>query len=186
MKKIILCILDGVGISDKLTGNAVKLANTPNLSYLMHTYPYSELTASGLDVGLPDGQMGNSEVGHTNIGSGRIVDQELVKINKEINDGKFYKNKVLNKVIANAKKKKANIHIYGLLSDGGIHSHINHLIAILKLCKKNNFSNVYIHVILDGRDTEPLVGKKYVNYLQEEIKAIGIGKILTIMEDFML
>jgi len=180
MKKVILTILDGVGLRDESYGNAFKEANTPNFDYLWNNYPHCMLEASGEYVGIPKGQMGNSEVGHTNIGAGRIVYQSLVKINKSIDDNSFFENDAFLKAINNCKKKNSNLHLLGLVSDGGIHSHIDHLIALLELCKKENFDRVYIHALLDGRDTEPLVAPKYIKRLQEEINRIGVGKIITI------
>ena len=180
MKKVLLTILDGVGLTEEVKGNAFYKAKTPNFDFLWNNYPHTMLKASGEAVGIPKGQMGNSEVGHTNIGAGRIVYQSLVKINKSIEDGTFYRNEKFIDAINNCKKFNSNLHLLGLVSDGGVHSHIEHLIELLNLCKKENFSRVYIHVLLDGRDTEPLVGPKYVKLLQDNIKRIGIGKIITI------
>ena len=180
VKPLILCILDGVGLKDEIYGNAFLQANTPTFDYLWENFPHCRLEASGKAVGIPDGQMGNSEVGHTNIGAGRIVYQSLVKINNSIEDKSFYSNEALLKAIKNCKKNNSNLHLLGLVSDGGIHSHINHLIALLELCKKENFKRVYIHALLDGRDTEPLVAPKFIEYLENKIKEIGVGKIITI------
>ena len=179
-KPVILCILDGVGLRDEKYGNAFANAKKPNFDYMWKNYPHCKLEASGEYVGIPKGQMGNSEVGHTNIGAGRIVYQSLVRINKSIEDGSFYKNEAFLKAIDNCKKNNSNLHLLGLVSDGGIHSHIDHLFALLDLCKKEKFDRVYIHVLLDGRDTEPLVAPKYVKELKAKIKEVGIGKILTI------
>ena len=180
MKPVVLCILDGVGLREEEYGNAFKEANTPNFDYLWNNYPHCMLEASGEYVGIPAGQMGSSEVGHTNIGAGRIVYQNYVRINNSINDGTFYNNSSFLGAIENCKKNNSNLHILGLVSDGGIHSHINHLFALLDLCKRENFTRVYIHALLDGRDTEPLVAPKYIKALQEKIDSIGIGKIITI------
>ena len=149
-KPIILTILDGVGLRSEKKGNAFKEANTPNFDYLWNNYPHCQLRASGEAVGIPEGQMGNSEVGHTNIGAGRVVYQSLVKINNSIKNGTFYTNESFLKAIENCKKNNSNLHIIGLVSDGGIHSHINHLIELLELCKKESFERVYIHALLDG------------------------------------
>ncbi len=177
---LILMILDGFGISNKTENNAISKANTPNLDKLFKENPYTQLGASGMDVGLPDGQMGNSEVGHTNIGAGRVVYQELTRITKAINDGEFFNNNELNKAIDNAVQNKSSLHLIGLLSDGGVHSHNSHLYALLELCKRRNFSNVYIHAILDGRDTPPNSGIDYIKQCEEKIKDIGVGKIATV------
>jgi 2,3-bisphosphoglycerate-independent phosphoglycerate mutase len=173
-------ILDGFGLCDDKNANAIHLADTPHLDWLMEKYPCVKGAAAGLDVGLPDGQMGNSEVGHTNIGAGRIVYQELTRITKEIADGDFFKNEVLLGAIENAKKNSSALHLYGLLSDGGVHSHNTHLYALLKMAKRENFSNVFVHAFLDGRDTPPASGLNFVKELEAEIKKIGVGKIATI------
>lgn len=177
-KQYLLMIMDGVGLNDNETGNAFKLANTPNLDKYISKYPNTYIRTSGLAVGLPDGQMGNSEVGHTNIGAGRIVYQELTRITKEIDDGKFFDNEELLKAMKNAKNN--SLHIIGLVSDGGVHSHIKHLYAILEMAKKQNLKNVYIHAILDGRDTPPTSAVDYLKQLEEKIREIGIGQIATI------
>lgn len=179
-KPIVLTILDGVGLREEKRGNAFKEANTPNFDYLWENYPHCQLEASGEAVGIPEGQMGNSEVGHTNIGAGRIVYQSMVKINKSIQNGDFYTNVSFLKAINNCKENNSNLHLLGMVSDGGIHSHINHLIELLELCKKENFERVYVHALLDGRDTEPLVAPKYINELKEAMTKIGVGKIITI------
>ena len=180
MKKILLCIMDGVGLSKNKKFNAVYNAKTPVLDELWNKYPHSELEASGSLVGLPSGQMGNSEVGHTNIGAGRIVYQSLELINKSIKDKSFYDNENILDVINHTKKNNSNLHIFGLLSDGGIHSHINHLYALLELCKKENVQNVYIHAFLDGRDTLPNVSIKYLDELTEKMKELNVGVLSTI------
>lgn len=170
---IMLMILDGFGISDNTEGNAIKLANTPNLDYLFNTYPNSKINASGEAVGLPEGQMGNSEVGHTNIGAGRIVYQDLMRINNSIKDNSFYDIKEFNNAIDNCISNNTNLHIMGLLSDGGVHSHINHLKALLELCKKRNFDRVYVHAFTDGRDTDPKSGINYIEGLEDKIVSIS-------------
>ena len=180
MKKVLLCILDGVGIREKKIGNAYANANTKILDKLTKEYPNILLSASGTDVGLPDGQMGNSEVGHSTIGTGRVIYQSLEKINKSIENGSFYQNEEFLNAISHAKKNNSKLHLIGLLSDGGIHSHINHLFSLLELCKKETFENVYIHIITDGRDTSPNSGIKYINKLQDQINKLSIGKIATI------
>ena len=177
---LILMILDGFGIADPGKANAISVANTPNLDKLFKENPCTQIGDSGMNVGLPNGQMGNSEVGHTNIGAGRVVYQELTRITKSIEDGDFFDNPELNKAIDNAVKNNSSLHLIGLLSDGGVHSHNNHLYALLKLCKKRNFTDVYIHAILDGRDTPPNSGIDYIKQCEDKIKEIGVGKIATI------
>ena len=183
-KLTMLMILDGFGINEKEEANAVKLANTPNIDKLMKTCPTTKIFTSGLDVGLPEGQMGNSEVGHTNIGAGRIVYQELTRITKSIEDGDFFTNKELVKAIENCKKYNTKLHIMGLLSDGGVHSHIRHLYAILELAKRKDFENVYVHCFMDGRDTPPTSGENYIAELEEKMKEKGVGKIASISGRF--
>ena len=180
MKPIVLCIMDGVGIRNKEYGNAVKMANKPNLDYLIDNFPHSKLEASGELVGLPSGQMGNSEVGHTNIGAGRIVYQPLQLITNQIKNGEFFQNKNLFETIKHVKDNHSKLHICGLLSDGGIHSHINHLFGLIDLCKEEGISNVYYHVFLDGRDTLPNVALKYLDQLNEKIKESNVGKVASI------
>ena len=179
-KVTVLMILDGFGINDKTEGNAVKQANTPNIDEMMKKYPSVKGYASGLDVGLPDGQMGNSEVGHLNMGAGRIVYQELTRITKSISDGDFFQNAALMSAVENCKKNNSDLHLYGLLSTGGVHSHIEHLFALLKLAKMNDIKNVYVHAFLDGRDTPPTSGKGFLSELESKMKEIGVGKIATI------
>ena len=183
-KLMLLMILDGYGINENEKGNAVKLANTPNIDKLMKTCPTTTIYTSGLKVGLPEGQMGNSEVGHTNIGAGRIVYQDLTKITKSIEDGDFFSNEVLTKAIENCKKYNSNLHVMGLLSDGGVHSHERHLYAILELAKRNDFDNVYVHCFMDGRDTAPTSGEGYVAKLEEKMKEKGVGKIASLSGRF--
>jgi 2,3-bisphosphoglycerate-independent phosphoglycerate mutase len=180
MKKVILTVLDGVGISSQKKGNAFKQAHTPNIDYIMSNFPNSLLEASGLAVGLPKNQVGNSEVGHMSIGSGRLIEQDLIRINKSILEETFYQNKAFLKAINNCKENNTNIHLIGLVSDGGIHSHLDHLLALLDFCYMQNFKQVYIHALLDGRDTEPKVAKKYLKILEDKIKQIGIGEIITV------
>ena len=179
-KPLILMILDGFGIAgDK--GNAIKAANKPNIDRLFSSNPVTQIGASGMDVGLPDGQMGNSEVGHTNIGAGRVVYQELTRITKSIQDGDFFQNEALCNAIDNAVKNGTDLHIMGLLSDGGVHSHNTHLYGILELAKKKGLEKVYVHAFLDGRDVPPSSGKDYVAACVEEMKKIGVGQIATVM-----
>ena len=183
-KPVMLMILDGFGINENQKGNAIAVANTPNIDKLMKTWPTTKIHTSGLDVGLPEGQMGNSEVGHTNIGAGRIVYQELTRITKSIEDGDFFSIKELTEAIENCKKNNSNLHVLGLLSDGGVHSHIRHLFAILELAKRKDFENVYVHCFMDGRDTPPTSGESYIAKLEEKMKEKGVGKIATISGRF--
>ena len=180
-KLTMLVIVDGWGINEREEGNAAKLANTPNFDSLFSQYPNSIIHTSGLDVGLPDGQMGNSEVGHMNIGAGRIVYQEFTRISKSIEDGDFFKKKEFLDAIENAKKHNTNLHLYGLLSDGGVHSHKTHLYALLQLCKEQNFDRVFVHCFLDGRDTPPSSAENYILELEDKMKEIGVGKIASII-----
>ena len=179
-KPVMLMILDGFGINENTDGNAVKLANTPNIDKLMKKYPTTEMYTSGLKVGLPEGQMGNSEVGHTNIGAGRIVYQELTKITKSIEDGDFFTIPEFTEAIENCKKYNSKLHILGLVSDGGVHSHIRHLYGLLEMAKRRDFENVYVHCFLDGRDTPPASGEGYIMQLEEKMQEKGIGKIASI------
>ncbi len=179
-KQIVLTILDGFGIYKEKKGNAIKLANTPTYDKLLTNCPHTTLTAAEDSVGLPHGQMGNSEVGHTTIGAGRIIDQDLTRINKKIENQEFFDNKEFKNAINNCIEHNSNLHIMGLTSDGGVHSHINHLYALLQLCKKNNFKNVYIDAITDGRDTLPNKGITYLTELENWCKKNKIGKISTI------
>ena len=183
-KPVMLMILDGFGINEKEDGNAVKLANTPNIDKLMKKYQTTKIYTSGLKVGLPDGQMGNSEVGHTNIGAGRIVYQELTKITKSIEDGDFFAIPEFIAAIDNCKKHNSKLHILGLVSDGGVHSHIRHLYGLLEMAKRRDFEDVYVHCFLDGRDTPPASGESYILKLQDKMKEKGIGKIATISGRF--
>ena len=179
-RPVMLMILDGFGIAPKSEGNAVSLAKKPNFDRLVANYPTSELQASGLDVGLPEGQMGNSEVGHLNIGSGRIVYQELTRITKAIKDGDFFENESLMKAMTNAKNNNSALHLMGLLSDGGVHSHIEHLRGLLEFAKKEGIQNVYVHAFMDGRDVAPSSGKEFVEKTESMMAEVGIGKIATI------
>lgn len=179
-KPTVLMILDGYGLNDKVEGNAIKQAKTPNLDSYFDRYPNSILQASGLDVGLPPGQMGNSEVGHLNIGAGRIVYQDFTRVSKDIKDGLFFDNVVLNEAIKNVKDHDSSLHLWGLLSDGGVHSHNTHLYALLKLAKNNGISKVYVHGFLDGRDVPPSSAIKYIEELEQVMREMGIGKIATI------
>ncbi len=179
-KPVVLMVLDGYGLSDKTEGNAIALANTPVMDKLMKECPFVKGAASGLAVGLPDGQMGNSEVGHMNIGAGRIIYQDLTRITKAIEDGDFFENKVLLQAMENCKKNDSALHLWGLLSDGGVHSHIDHLYGLLEMAKKNGLEKVYVHAFLDGRDTPPASGKSYVEQLQKKMDEIGVGKIASL------
>ncbi|MCR5784359.1 MAG: 2,3-bisphosphoglycerate-independent phosphoglycerate mutase [Eubacterium sp.] len=179
-KTTILMILDGYGLNDNPKMNAAYMANTPNIERLMTVYPWEKGYASGLAVGLPDGQMGNSEVGHMNMGAGRVVYQELTRISKEIDDGDFFENKVLLSAMENVKKNNSSLHIMGLVSDGGVHSHNTHLYAAVEMAKRCGIENVFIHCFLDGRDTAPTSGKGYVAELEDKLKSIGVGKIATV------
>ncbi len=179
-KLTVLMILDGFGITDETEGNAIFAAKTPNIDKMMMQYPYELGFASGLEVGLPKGQMGNSEVGHLNIGAGRVVYQELTHISKAIEDGDFFKNKNLLEAINKCKQNNSDLHLFGLLSDGGVHSHNTHLYAILELAKRHDFNRVFIHAFLDGRDTAPNSGKGFIDELESKCREIGVGKIATV------
>lgn len=183
-KLTMLMILDGFGENNNKDGNAVELANTPNIDKLMKTCPTTDVYTSGLNVGLPDGQMGNSEVGHTNIGAGRIVYQELTRITKSIEDGDFFSIPEFVRAIENCKKNHSKLHLLGLLSDGGVHSHMRHLFALLELAKRKDFEDVYVHCFMDGRDTPPASGESYITKLEEKMKEKGVGKIASISGRF--
>ena len=183
-KPTALIIMDGYGLSNQTEGDAIKAAKTPNLDKYFATCPNSQLSASGLDVGLPQGQMGNSEVGHTNIGAGRVVYQQLVKISKAITDGDFFQNEALLGAVENCKKQGSALHLIGLLSDGGVHSHNEHLYGLLQLAKKSGLDKVYIHALLDGRDVPPTSGADFMAELQQKIDEIGIGSVATVMGRF--
>jgi 2,3-bisphosphoglycerate-independent phosphoglycerate mutase len=177
---IMLMILDGWGIGSKDNRDAISLAATPNMDSYFANYPSEELACSAGAVGLPDGQMGNSEVGHLNIGAGRIVYQELTRITKAIQTGEFNKNVQILEAIQNAKENNTALHLMGLLSDGGVHSHIDHLVGLIKLAKEEGLSKVYVHALLDGRDVPPRCAQKYFDELEEKMKEIGVGKIASI------
>ncbi|MGN0341397.1 MAG: 2,3-bisphosphoglycerate-independent phosphoglycerate mutase [Roseburia sp.] len=179
-KPTVLMILDGFGLNEKTEGNAVAQAKTPNIDVLMNEYPCVKGNASGLAVGLPDGQMGNSEVGHMNMGAGRIVYQELTRITKEIQDGDFFQNEALLTGMKNVKDNGSSLHLYGLLSDGGVHSHNTHLYGLLEMAKRQGIEKVYVHCFLDGRDTPPASGKGFIEELEAKMKEIGVGEIATI------
>ena len=176
-----LIIMDGFGIAPPADDNAVTLASTPVLDGLFRDYAHTTLSASGLDVGLPDGQMGNSEVGHTNIGGGRVVFQDLPRITRAIGDGSFFRNEAYNTAMDNCLKNGTSLHLYGLLSDGGVHSHIDHLFALLQMAKDKGLQKVYLHCFLDGRDVSPTSGKGFVQALADKCAALGVGKIATVM-----
>ena len=183
-KLTMLMILDGFGDNKNKDGNAIKLAKTPNIDKIMKKYPNVDINTSGLAVGLPKGQMGNSEVGHTNIGAGRIVYQELTRITKSIEDGDFFSIPELVTAIENCKKNHSKLHIMGLVSDGGVHSHQRHLFALLELAKRKDFEDVYVHCFLDGRDTPPASAEGYLAELEAKMSEKGVGKIATIMGRF--
>jgi 2,3-bisphosphoglycerate-independent phosphoglycerate mutase len=180
-KPLLLMILDGWGINSNRENNAIALANPPVMGRLCREYPYTELQASGMAVGLPDGQMGNSEVGHLNIGAGRIVYQELTRITKAISDGSFFRNSVLLDCLAKTRCTGGRIHLAGLVSDGGVHSHNSHLYALLELARREGVQEVFVHCFLDGRDTPPQSAIEYISSLEEEMKKIGVGRIATVM-----
>ena len=173
--------MDGFGNNPSDYGNAIHAAKTPNLDKLFETCPHTLIGASGMDVGLPDGQMGNSEVGHTNIGAGRVVYQELTRITKSISDGDFFQNEALCGAVENCKKNGSALHLMGLLSDGGVHSHNKHLYGLLELAKRAGLEKVYVHCFMDGRDVPPSSGKEYVEELMAKMKEIGVGKIASVM-----
>ena len=179
-KPTVLMILDGYGLNEKTEGNAIAMAKTPVMDKLMSEYPCVKGNASGLAVGLPDGQMGNSEVGHMNMGAGRIIYQELTKITKAIEDGVFFENKALLAACENAKKNDSALHLMGLVSDGGVHSHIGHIFGLLELAKRQGLEKVYVHCFLDGRDTPPASGKEYVEQLEAKMKEIGVGEVASV------
>lgn len=184
MKPLILVIMDGLGINSDAKGNAVFAASTPVLDQILKNYPYTEIGASGSFVGLPDGQMGNSEVGHLNIGAGRVVYQDYTKISKAVESGDIFDNPAITETVDGIKSAGGTLHIMGLLSDGGVHSHISHLFALLEIAKKRGLSRVCIHAFMDGRDTPPRSGIKYIEELETRIKELGIGEIATVMGRF--
>ncbi len=179
-KPLVLCIMDGFGIKDEY-GNAIAAANTPNLDKIFAENPCTQIGASGMDVGLPDGQMGNSEVGHTNIGAGRVVYQELTRITKSIADGVFFENEALIAAMENCKANGSALHLMGLMSDGGVHSHNSHLYALVEMAKKFGLEKVYVHCLLDGRDVPPASGADFVAECVGKLNEIGVGKVATVM-----
>ena len=179
-KPTLLAILDGFGLTNHVEGNAVAAANTPNIDKYVEMYPHTKIGASGMAVGLPDGQMGNSEVGHLNIGAGRIVYQSLTKITKSINDGDFFTNPALVKAVNNVKENGGALHLMGLLSPGGVHSHIDHLKGLIDLAKKNDIKEVYVHGFLDGRDVAPASALEYIAEIENYMNEVGVGKIATL------
>ena len=179
-KPVVLCIMDGFGVNPGANGNAIEAANTPNLTKIFNENPFTTIGASGLDVGLPDGQMGNSEVGHTNIGAGRVVYQMLVKISKSIQDGDFFEIGALKDAIENCKKNDSALHLMGLLSDGGVHSHIEHLFGLIEMAKRAGLSKIYVHCIMDGRDVSVTSGVGFVKDVVAKTKELGVGEIATI------
>ena len=183
-KLTMLMILDGFGDNPRFDGNGVKLANIPNIRKIFAEYPTTKIAASELAVGLPEGQMGNSEVGHTNIGAGRVIYQELTRITKSIQDGDFFSNEELVSAFENCKNNNTKLHILGLLSDGGVHSHQEHLYGLLEMAKKMDFKDVYVHCFLDGRDTAPQSAKGYVEALENKMQELGVGKIASLSGRF--
>jgi 2,3-bisphosphoglycerate-independent phosphoglycerate mutase len=180
-RPVVLCIMDGFGLSDRHEHNAVYEAKTPNLDRLFREYPFVKGEASGLAVGLPKGQMGNSEVGHLNMGAGRVVYQELTRITKSIEDGDFFTNQAFLAAAENCKKNNSSLHLYGLLSPGGVHSHEEHLYGLLEFAKKQGLTKVYVHCFMDGRDTPTEGGKGYIENLEKKMKEIGVGEIASVM-----
>lgn len=180
-KPLILIIMDGFGINESDYGNAIHAADKPNIDRLFARWPKTQIGASGMDVGLPDGQMGNSEVGHTNIGAGRIVYQELTRITKTMQEGGFAKNEAFTAAIENCRRNGSALHLMGLLSDGGVHSHNSHLYGLLQMAKEAGLTDVYVHCFMDGRDVPPSSGKDYVEELIAKMEEIGVGKIATVM-----
>lgn len=179
-KPVVLMVLDGYGLNDRTEGNAIAMANTPVMDKLMKECPFQKGYASGLAVGLPDGQMGNSEVGHMNIGAGRIIYQDLTRITKDIEDGTFFKNEELLEAMENCKKNDSDLHLFGLLSDGGVHSHLSHVYGLLEMAKQQGVSKVYVHAFLDGRDTPPASAKGFVETLENKMAEIGVGKVASL------
>ena len=180
-KPVVLCIMDGYGLNERHDHNAVWAANTPVVDRLMAQYPYVKGHASGLSVGLPDGQMGNSEVGHLNIGAGRIIYQELTRISKSIEHGDFFETPALVAAVQQCKIHDSALHLMGLVSDGGVHSHNTHLYGLLELARRHELKKVYVHCFLDGRDTAPTSGRGFVEELEKEMAQIGVGEVATVM-----
>lgn len=183
-KPLVLCIMDGFGFNDVKDVNAIEAANTPNLDKIFSTCPTTRIGASGMDVGLPDGQMGNSEVGHTNIGAGRVVYQELTRITKAAKEGALMTNEALVKAMENCKQKNSALHLMGLLSDGGVHSHIEHLYALVRMAKEFGLTKIFVHALLDGRDVPPASAADFIDAANAEFEKIGAGKIATVMGRF--
>lgn len=183
-KPVMLMILDGWGTAEKCASNAISQANPVNFYRLAREYPYTLLTASGMAVGLPEGQMGNSEVGHLNMGAGRVVYQDISRIGKSIQDGDFFENPVLNEALERAQSRNAALHLMGLVSDGGVHSHMDHIFALLKLCHDKGVDRVFLHAFLDGRDTDPQSGKEYVRQLQQKMQEMRVGQIASVQGRF--
>ncbi|HBA26254.1 MAG TPA: 2,3-bisphosphoglycerate-independent phosphoglycerate mutase [Nitrospinae bacterium] len=181
MSSVVLIIMDGWGYKKEKFGNAILHAKTPTFDRLDREFPYTLIQASGLEVGLPEGQMGNSEVGHLNIGAGRVVYQELPRISNSVKDGSFFSNRVLLNAMEHAKRNGSSLHLMGLLSDGGVHSHIDHIFALIEMAKRNNVKNLFMHPFLDGRDTPPKSALKYISDLNAKLKGLKIGKIASIM-----
>lgn len=179
-KPVVLMVLDGYGLNEKAEGNAIAMAKTPVMDRLMAECPFVKGNASGLAVGLPDGQMGNSEVGHMNIGAGRIIYQDLTRITKAIEDGDFFENKALLEAMDNCRKHDSDLHLWGLLSDGGVHSHNTHLYGLLEMAKRQGLTKVFVHAFLDGRDTPPASGKDFVQALEDKMAEIGVGKVASL------
>ena len=179
-KRVVLMVLDGYGLNDRTEVNAIAMAITPVMDKLMKECPFQKGYASGLAVGLPDGQMGNSEVGHMNIGAGRIIYQDLTRITKDIEDGTFFKNEELLEAMENCKKNDSDLHLFGLLSDGGVHSHLSHVYGLLEMAKQQGVSKVYVHAFLDGRDTPPASAKGFVETLENKMAEIGVGKVASL------
>jgi len=180
-KPLVLVVLDGWGLNPRVKGNAIARANIPNYKSFLAEYPHCSLVCAGEDVGLPEGQMGNSEVGHLNIGAGRVVYQELTRINRDIRDGSFFRNEVLLEAVEHTQKNNKALHLMGLLSDGGVHSHINHLFALLDLAARENMRNVFVHAFLDGRDVPPANAKEYLQPLSRKLAELGFGVVATVM-----
>ena len=179
-KPVALIILDGFGLRDESYGNAVAQSNIPNFDLLWENFPHATLTACGEAVGLPEGQMGNSEVGHLNIGAGRIVYQSLTRINKSIREGEFFDNATLLETMEHVKTKDSALHVMGLLSDGGVHSHYEHLFALLKMAKEHGVERVYLHAFLDGRDVGPTTALPYIKRTEDVMEEVGVGQIATV------
>ena len=179
-KRVLLCIMDGWGINKDCPKDATKTAETPNFDRLKSTEKYTQINASGEYVGLPDGQMGNSEVGHLNLGAGRVVYQDLTRINKEIREGKFFENKAFKAAIDHVKKNDSSLHLYGLVSTGGVHSSFDHIKALIKMAADNGLKKVYVHAFLDGRDTPPKSAVEFLAELENELKKYNLPQIATI------